>query len=53
MSLPVRIVVALVMVAGVLAPVSATAAPSLAEVKAKVRQLEEEATAAAEGAQEA
>jgi cell wall-associated NlpC family hydrolase len=41
------------MAAGVLAPVSATAAPSVAEVQAKVRQLEEEATTAAEGAQEA
>ena len=41
------------MLAGVLAPVSASAAPSLAEVQAKVRQLEEEATTAAEGAQEA
>jgi len=53
MSLRARIFVALVMVAGVLAPVSASAAPSLAEVQAKVRQLEEEATTAAEGAQEA
>jgi len=53
MSLRARIFVALVMVAGVLAPVSANAAPSLAEVQAKVRQLEEEATTAAEGAQEA
>jgi len=41
------------MVAGVLAPVAASAAPSLAQVQAKVRQLEEEATTAAEGAQEA
>ena len=41
------------MVAGVLAPVSANAAQSLAQVQAKVRQLEEEATTAAEGAQEA
>jgi cell wall-associated NlpC family hydrolase len=41
------------MVAGVVAPVSANAAPSLAQVQAKVRQLEEDATAAAEGAQEA
>lgn len=41
------------MVAGVIAPVSANAAPSLAQVQAKVRQLEEDATAAAEGAQEA
>ena len=53
MSSRARIFVALVMVAGVLAPVSASAAPSLAEVQAKVRQLEEEATTAAEGAQEA
>jgi cell wall-associated NlpC family hydrolase len=45
--------VALVMVAGLIAPVTANAAPSLAQVKAKVRQLEEDATAAAEGAQEA
>jgi cell wall-associated NlpC family hydrolase len=41
------------MVAGVIAPVAANAAPSLAQVQAKVRQLEEEATTAAEGAQEA
>ena len=41
------------MVAGVIAPVTANAAPSLAQVQAKVRQLEEDATAAAEGAQEA
>ena len=41
------------MAAALLAPVAAHAAPSLAEVQAKVRQLEEEATAAAEGAQEA
>ena len=53
MSFPLRIIVALAMVAGVIAPVSANAAPSLAQVQAKVRQLEEEATAAAEGAQEA
>ena len=44
---------ALAMVAGVIAPVAANAAPSLAQVQAKVRQLEEEATTAAEGAQEA
>jgi cell wall-associated NlpC family hydrolase len=53
MSFPLRIVVALAMVAGVIAPVAANAAPSLAQVQAKVRQLEEEATTAAEGAQEA
>jgi cell wall-associated NlpC family hydrolase len=45
--------VALVMVTGVLAPMPADAAQSLAQVQAKVRQLEEEATTAAEGAQEA
>jgi cell wall-associated NlpC family hydrolase len=39
--------------AGLLAPVSAHAAPSLRQVQAQVRQLEEEATTAAEGAQEA
>jgi len=49
----VRLVVALAMVAGAIAPVSAQAAQSLAQVQAKVRQLEEEATTAAEGAQEA
>jgi cell wall-associated NlpC family hydrolase len=53
MSFPLRIVMALAMVAGVIAPVSANAAQSLAQVQAKVRQLEEEATTAAEGAQEA
>ncbi len=53
MSFPLRIIVALAMVAGVIAPVAANAAPSLAQVQAKVRQLEEEATTAAEGAQEA
>jgi cell wall-associated NlpC family hydrolase len=53
MSFSLRIGVALAMVAGVIAPVSANAAPSLAQVQAKVRQLEEDATAAAEGAQEA
>ena len=53
MSLPLRIVVALAMVAGLLAPTSANAAQTLAQVQAKVRQLEEEATTAAEGAQEA
>lgn len=53
MSFLARILVALVMVAGALVPVSADAAQSLAQVQAKVRQLEEEATTAAEGAQEA
>jgi cell wall-associated NlpC family hydrolase len=53
MSFSLRIVVALAMVAGVIAPVATNAAPSLAQVQAKVRQLEEDATAAAEGAQEA
>lgn len=39
------------MAVGLMAP--ANAAPSLAEIQAKVRYLEEEATTAAEGAQEA
>lgn len=53
MSLPMRLILALAFVTGVLLPVQADAAPSLAQVRAQVRQLEEEATAAAEGAQEA
>ena len=43
---------ALIVIAACL-PSTAYAAPSLAEVQAKVRDLEEDATAAAEGAQEA
>lgn len=43
--------VALALAVGLMAP--ANAAPSLAEIQAKVRYLEEEATTAAEGAQEA
>jgi cell wall-associated NlpC family hydrolase len=43
--------VAVAMAVGLMAP--ANAAPSLAEIQAKVRYLEEEATTAAEGAQEA
>jgi cell wall-associated NlpC family hydrolase len=53
MSFSLRIGVALALVAGLIAPVWANAAPSLAEVQSKVRQLEEDATSAAEGAQEA
>ena len=53
MSFSLRVGVALVMVAALVAPVTANAAPNLAQVKVKVRQLEEDATAAAEGAQEA
>ncbi len=53
MSFSLRVGLALVMVAGLAAPVTANAAPNLAQVKVKVRQLEEDATAAAEGAQEA
>jgi len=48
-----RILTALAVMAGVLAPVSASGAQTLAQVQAKIRQLEEDATAAAEGAQEA
>jgi cell wall-associated NlpC family hydrolase len=48
-----RIFLALLLVAGVTLPTQAEAAQTLAQVQAKVRQLEEEATTAAEGAQEA
>lgn len=44
---------ALLVAAGVLLPIPANAAPSLLEVQARVRDLEEQATTAAEGAQEA
>ena len=53
MSFWLRILTALAVMAGVLAPVSASGAQTLAQVQAKIRQLEEDATAAAEGAQEA
>jgi cell wall-associated NlpC family hydrolase len=53
MSSALRTLVATAVLAGLLAPVSAHAAPSLRQVQAQVRQLEEEATTAAEGAQEA
>jgi cell wall-associated NlpC family hydrolase len=53
MSIWLRILTALAVMAGVLAPVSASGAQTLAQVQAKIRQLEEDATAAAEGAQEA
>jgi predicted nucleic acid-binding Zn-ribbon protein len=39
--------------AGILLPIPANAAPSLLEVQGRVRDLEEQATTAAEGAQEA
>jgi len=53
MSFWLRILTALAVMAGLLAPVSASGAQTLAQVQAKIRQLEEDATAAAEGAQEA
>lgn len=53
MSVWLRILTALAVMAGVLSPVSASGAQTLAQVQAKIRQLEEDATAAAEGAQEA
>ena len=53
MSVWLRILTALAVMAAVLAPVSASGAQTLAQVQAKIRQLEEDATAAAEGAQEA
>ena len=43
----------LAVIAAVLAPIAANAAQTLEQVQAKVRQLEEDATTAAEGAQEA
>ena len=48
-----RVFLALLVAAGVLLPIPANAAPSLLEVQARVRDLEEQATTAAEGAQEA
>ena len=48
-----RWIVALSLLATLVAPTQADAAQTLAQVQAKVRQLEEEATTAAEGAQEA
>lgn len=56
MSLRERVIGAFLLgafVVGLLATPPAYAAPSLAEVQGKVRQLEEDATSAAEGAQEA
>lgn len=53
MSLWLRSIIAIAVGAGVLIPTAASGAPSLSSVQAKVRQLEEEATSAAEGAQEA
>lgn len=48
-----RWIVALSLLATLVVPTQAEAAQTLAQVQAKVRQLEEEATTAAEGAQEA
>ena len=53
MSFPMRWIVALSLLATLVVPTQADAAQTLAQVQAKVRQLEEEATTAAEGAQEA
>ena len=53
MSFWLRSIIAIAVGAGVLIPTAASGAPSLSSVQAKVRQLEEEATSAAEGAQEA
>jgi cell wall-associated NlpC family hydrolase len=53
MSFWLRSIIAFAVGAGVLLPIAASGAPSLSSVQAKVRQLEEEATSAAEGAQEA
>ena len=48
-----RSVFALVIASGLLFPISANAAPNLIEVQGRVRDLQEQATTAAEGAQEA
>ena len=48
-----RSIFALIIGAGVLTPLPANAAPNLIEVQARVRDLQERATSAAEGAQEA
>lgn len=53
MRIQLRTFSALFIAAGVLSPIPASAAPSLIEVQARVRDLEEQATTAAEGAQEA
>ena len=51
-SMP-RVIFALVIGAGILFPIPANAAPNLIEVQGRVRDLQEQATEAAEGAQEA
>ena len=48
-----RSIFALIIGAGVLTPLPANAAPNLIEVQGRVRDLQEQATTAAEGAQEA
>ena len=48
-----RSIFALIIGAGVLTPLPANAAPNLIEVQARVRDLQEQATTAADGAQEA
>ncbi|MEY4205998.1 MAG: hypothetical protein RLZZ154_804 [Actinomycetota bacterium] len=48
-----RVISALVIGAGILFPIPANAAPNLIEVQGRVRDLQEQATEAAEGAQEA
>ncbi|GBL25686.1 hypothetical protein EMGBS7_05820 [Candidatus Planktophila sp.] len=51
-SMP-RAIFALVIGAGILFPIPANAAPNLIEVQGRIRDLQEQATEAAEGAQEA
>ncbi|CAB5113103.1 unannotated protein [freshwater metagenome] len=53
MRLSLRAATAFFVAAGILLPIEANAAPSLLEVQGRVRDLEEQATTAAEGAQEA
>ena len=53
MKFSLRVIFSLVIITGLLAPLPASAAPNLIEIQARVRDLETQATTAAEGAQEA
>jgi len=53
MKFSLRVIFSLVIITGLLAPSPASAAPNLIEIQARVRDLETQATTAAEGAQEA
>ncbi len=53
MKFSLRVAFSLVITSGLLAPTPVSAAPNLIEVQGRVRDLEAQATTAAEGAQEA